>query len=48
MVTDLAANLYAVYGLRGSEFLAEPGLQRIAVFALFVFGAGPFVRRWLT
>ncbi len=48
MVTDLAANLYAVHGLRGSGFLAEPGLQRVAGFALFVFAAGPFVRRWLT
>ncbi|RPK83643.1 hypothetical protein [Streptomyces sp. ADI98-10] len=47
MVTDLAANLYAAYGLRDSGLLAEPGLQRIVVFALFVFGAAPFVRRWL-
>ncbi|MFG3406734.1 hypothetical protein [Streptomyces sp. NPDC048142] len=47
MVTDLAANLYAAYGLRDSGLLAEPGLQRIAVFALFVVASAPFVRRWL-
>ncbi|MDX3342178.1 MULTISPECIES: hypothetical protein [Streptomyces] len=48
MATDLAANLYATYGLRDSELLVEPGLQRVFIFALFVFGAAPFVRRWLT
>ncbi|MEU2577338.1 hypothetical protein ACIP3B_34365 [Streptomyces anulatus] len=47
MVTDLAANLYAAYGLRDTGLLAKPGLQRVAVFALFVFGSAPFVRRRL-
>ncbi|MGW1293613.1 hypothetical protein [Streptomyces sp. NPDC002533] len=47
MVTDLAANLYAAHGLRDSGLLAEPGLQRVAVFTLFVLGSAPFVRRWL-
>ncbi|WP_329155634.1 hypothetical protein OHA63_11930 [Streptomyces anulatus] len=47
LVTDLAANLYAAYGLRDTGLLAEPGLQRVAVFAVFVLGSAPFVRRRL-
>ncbi|MFJ6613624.1 hypothetical protein ACIQPT_25475 [Streptomyces sp. NPDC091289] len=47
MVTDLATNLYAAYGLLDRGFLAEPGLQRISAFAVFVLGSAPFVRRHL-
>ncbi|WP_214415091.1 hypothetical protein [Sphaerisporangium fuscum] len=29
MVTDLAANWYAVYGIQHSDFLAQPGLRQV-------------------
>ncbi|MET8144758.1 hypothetical protein ABZU32_31030 [Sphaerisporangium sp. NPDC005288] len=45
MVTDLAANWYAVYGIQHSDFLAQPGLQRLTTFALFVFVTAPLLRR---
>jgi hypothetical protein len=44
MATDLAANWYATYGIQHSDFLAQPGLQRLTAFALLVFVSGPFVR----
>jgi hypothetical protein len=44
MAADLAANWYAVYGVQHSGFLAQPGLQRLTAFALFLFATGPFVR----
>ncbi|MFC8589233.1 hypothetical protein ACFUGD_32410 [Streptomyces sp. NPDC057217] len=47
VATDLAANRYAVYGLRHSDLAAQPGLQRLAVFAAVVLGTAPFVRRHL-
>ncbi|WP_244375385.1 hypothetical protein [Streptomyces ficellus] len=48
MATDLAANWYAVYGLQESTLGAQPGLQRLSVFAALVLGAAPFIRRHLT
>ncbi|MFF3391373.1 hypothetical protein ACFYW1_10660 [Streptomyces sp. NPDC002669] len=48
MVTDLAANWYAVYGIQHSNLAAQPGLQRLTVFAALVLGAAPFIRRHLT
>ncbi|MGF1341566.1 hypothetical protein ACQSMD_15820 [Streptomyces flavovirens] len=48
MATDLAANWYAVYGIQHSNLAAEPGLQRLAVFAALVLGTAPFIRRHLT
>ncbi|MGW1248378.1 hypothetical protein [Streptomyces sp. NPDC002535] len=48
VATDLAANWYAVYGIQHSELAAQPGLQRLTVFAALVLGATPFIRRHLT
>ncbi|MFE6814527.1 hypothetical protein [Streptomyces sp. NPDC057677] len=48
VATDLAANWYAVYGIQHSELAAQPGLQRLIVFATLVLGATPFIRRHLT
>lgn len=48
MATDLAANWYAVYGIQHSNLAAQPGLQRLAVFAALVLGTAPFIRRHLT
>jgi hypothetical protein len=47
-VTDLAANGYAAYGIQDSGLAAQPGLQRLTVFAVLVVGGAPFVRRHLT
>ncbi|MCX4849742.1 hypothetical protein [Streptomyces sp. NBC_00893] len=44
MVTDTAANWYAVYGIQHVDVSARPGLWRLAVFTLFVLATGPFVR----
>ncbi|WP_335935271.1 hypothetical protein [Streptomyces sp. PTD5-9] len=48
MATDLAANWYADYGIQHSNIAAQPGLQRLAVFAALVLGTAPFIRRHLT
>lgn len=48
MATDLAANWYAAYGIQDSNFAAQPGLQRLTVFAALVLGTAPFIRRHLT
>ena len=48
MATDLAANWYAVYGIQHSTLAAQPGLQRLAVFAALVLGTAPLIRRYLT
>ncbi|MEU0837561.1 hypothetical protein [Streptomyces sp. NPDC005969] len=48
MATDLAANWYAVYGIQHSSLAAQPGLQRLTVFATLVLGTAPFIRRHLT
>ncbi|MGW3395660.1 hypothetical protein [Streptomyces hydrogenans] len=48
LATDLAANLYAVYGIQHSSLAAQPGLQRLTAFAALVLGAAPFIRRHLT
>ncbi|WP_245179045.1 hypothetical protein [Streptomyces montanisoli] len=48
MATDLAANWYAIYGIQHSSLAAQPGLQRLAVFAALVVVAAPFIRRHLT
>lgn len=48
MATDLAANWYAVYGIQHSNLAAQPGLQRLTVFAALVLGTAPFIRRHLT
>ncbi|MER7955798.1 hypothetical protein [Streptomyces sp. NPDC096030] len=48
MATDLAANWYAVYGIQHSNLAAQPGLQRLGVFAALVLGTAPFIRRHLT
>ncbi|MER5740526.1 MULTISPECIES: hypothetical protein [unclassified Streptomyces] len=45
--TDLAANGYAVYGIQHGDFAAQPGLQRLTVFAAIVPGTAPFIRRHL-
>lgn len=47
MATDLAANWYAAYGIQHSSLAAQPGLQRLTVFAAFVLGTTPFIRRRL-
>ncbi|MEU7022601.1 hypothetical protein ABZ990_18340 [Streptomyces sp. NPDC046203] len=44
MATDLAANLYAVYGPLGSSVGEQGGLQRLLAFGLFVFATAPWVR----
>ncbi|MET8747931.1 transposase [Streptomyces sp. NPDC004728] len=43
-----AANWYAVYGIQHSNLAAQPGLQRLTVFAALVLGTAPFIRRHLT
>ncbi|MFH8679339.1 hypothetical protein [Streptomyces lydicus] len=48
MVTDLLANWYAAYGIQHSDFFAQPGLQRLSVFTLFVLATGPIVRSHLS
>ncbi|MFF8837564.1 hypothetical protein [Streptomyces sp. NPDC015130] len=48
MATDLAANWYAVHGIQHSNLAAQPGLQRLTVFAALVLGVTPFIRRHLT
>jgi hypothetical protein len=48
VVTDLATNWYATYGIQHRDFFAQPGLQRLTGFALFVLVTAPFVRRWLS
>lgn len=48
VATDLAANWYAVHSIQHSNLAAQPGLQRLTVFAALVLGAAPFVRRHLT
>ncbi|MFE9333968.1 hypothetical protein [Streptomyces sp. NPDC006925] len=45
MVTDVAANWYAVHGIRHSGSLAEPGLQRLTAFALYAVVVTPFRRK---
>ncbi|MFE2294850.1 hypothetical protein [Streptomyces sp. NPDC059452] len=47
LLTDLAANWYAVYGIQHSGLAAEPGLQRLTAFALLVLVAAPFLRKHL-
>jgi hypothetical protein len=44
MVTDLAANWYAAYGIQHLGVSARPELWRLAAFTLFVLATGPFVR----
>ncbi|MFG2217836.1 hypothetical protein ACGFN1_23635 [Streptomyces sp. NPDC048685] len=44
MVTDLAANWYAAYGIQHVDVSARPGLWRLAAFTLFTLATGPFVR----
>ncbi|ORT57156.1 hypothetical protein BKD26_25990 [Streptomyces sp. CB03238] len=46
-VTDIAANWYAIHGIQHSSLLAQPGLQRLAAFALLVLSAAPLIRRHL-
>ncbi|MEU3690278.1 hypothetical protein [Streptomyces narbonensis] len=48
VATDLAANWYAVYGIQHSDLAAQPGLQRLTVFAVLVLGTAPYIRRHLT
>ncbi|MFD7974311.1 hypothetical protein [Streptomyces sp. NPDC059071] len=48
VATDLAANWYAVYGIQHSSLTAQPGLQRLTVFAALVLGTAPVIRRHLT
>ncbi|MET9861751.1 hypothetical protein ABZY93_20990 [Streptomyces smyrnaeus] len=48
MATDLAANWYAVYGIQHSDFLAQPGLQRLTAFGAFVLVCTPFLRKHLS
>ncbi|MFE6782064.1 hypothetical protein ACFVFF_07365 [Streptomyces sp. NPDC057680] len=43
VATDLAANWYAVYGIQHSDLAAQPGLQRLIVFAALVLGATTFI-----
>lgn len=44
MVTDVAANWYAAYGIQHTGFLAQPGLQRLTAFALLVLATTPLLR----
>lgn len=48
MATDLMANWYAAYGIQHSDFLAQPGLQRLTAFTLLVLVTGPMVRSRLS
>lgn len=45
MATDLAANVYAVYGPLHSRVQDAPGLQRLLLFALFVAATAPRLAR---
>ncbi len=45
MVTDVAANWYAVHGIRHSGILTEPGLQRLTAFALYAVVVTLFRRK---
>jgi hypothetical protein len=45
MVTDLAANAYAVYGPLHSRVQEQPGLQRLLLFGLFVAVTAPCLHR---
>ncbi|GAA4894011.1 hypothetical protein ACFPM3_07475 [Streptomyces coeruleoprunus] len=45
MATDLAANAYAVLVLKGEAAGDFPGLQRLALFGLFVAVTAPWLRR---
>ncbi|MFJ9684999.1 hypothetical protein ACIRRX_04840 [Streptomyces bacillaris] len=47
LLTDLAANWYAVYGIQHSGLATEPGLQRLTAFALLVLATAPLLRRHL-
>ncbi|MFJ2114174.1 hypothetical protein ACIOEX_20180 [Streptomyces sp. NPDC087850] len=44
VVTGVAATVYAVYGIHHSGTLAEPGLQRLTAFAVFLLVTAPVVR----
>ncbi|MFE6668134.1 hypothetical protein ACFVFH_31830 [Streptomyces sp. NPDC057697] len=44
MVTDLAANWYAAYGIQHVTASDRPGLWRLAAFTALVLATGPFVR----
>ncbi|MGW3085915.1 hypothetical protein [Streptomyces sp. NPDC001108] len=44
VATDTAANWYAVHAIQHGHFAAEPGLQRLTVFAALVLGTAPFIR----
>ena len=48
VATNLAANWYAAYGIQHRDLFAQPGLQRLTGFALFVLVTAPFVRRRLS
>ncbi|WP_234442305.1 hypothetical protein [Streptomyces sp. NRRL S-1448] len=48
MATDLMANWHAAYGIQHSDFLAQPGLQRLTAFTLLVLATGPVVRSRLS
>ncbi len=47
MATDLIANWYAVHVIQDGDLAAQPGLQRLTVFAVLVLGMTPFMRRHL-
>lgn len=47
MVTDLAANAYAVYGPLHSRVQEQPGLQRLLLFGLFVAVTAPWLHQEL-
>lgn len=44
MVTDVAANWYAVERFLDSDIWLQPGLQRLVVFAVFVLVTAPLAR----
>ncbi|MFD5190441.1 hypothetical protein ACFWMU_20215 [Streptomyces sp. NPDC058357] len=48
MVTDLAANWYAAYGIQHVGASDRPGLWRLAAFTALALATGPFVRSRLT
>ncbi|UVN53564.1 hypothetical protein [Streptomyces albus] len=47
MITDVAANWYAVHGIQHSSLAAQPGLQRLLAFAALVLVTAPVIRRHL-
>lgn len=47
VVTDIFANWYSTYSVQHSEFLAQPGLQRLTAFTLLVLGTAPILRKHL-